>query len=116
MLKRMFEFVCVGGLLITVGAVECGINVQSPDQLGNELPTFPAGTNSYLSRYLTEEVWNELKDKSDSYGFTFKQAIFSGCHNTDSGVGVYAGSPDSYPTFSPLFKPIIDDYHKRVSG
>ena len=72
------------------------------------MPTFPEGTNSYLSRNLNTDVWNELKDKSDSYGFTFKQAIFSGCKNLDSGVGMYAGSPDSYPTFSPLFKPTID--------
>ena len=80
------------------------------------MPTFPEGTNSYLSRNLNTDVWNELKDKSDSYGFTFKQAIFSGCKNLDSGVGMYAGSPDSYPTFSPLFKPTIDQYHKRQPG
>ena len=120
MIKRMIQLVCVGGLLITnessVSAIECNSSLQSPDQIGDDMPTFPKGTNSYLSRHLNEDVWNKLKDKSDSYGFTFKQAIFSGCKNTDSGVGMYAGSPDSYPTFSPLFKPVIDEYHNRVSG
>jgi creatine kinase len=52
-----------------------------------------------------------LKDKKDKAGFSFKEAIFSGCKNTDSGIGVYAGSHDSYTTFAPLFDKIIEDYH-----
>ena len=46
------------------------------------------------------------------FGFFFKQAIFSGCQNTDSGIGVYAGSVDSYDEFGDLLIPIIQDYHK----
>lgn len=49
----------------------------------------------------------------DKHGFSFKQAIFSGCKNTDSGIGVYAGSHDSYAAFAPLFDKIILDYHKH---
>jgi hypothetical protein len=29
----------------------------------------------------------------------------------DSGIGVYAGSHDSYSTFCKLFDPIIEEYH-----
>ena len=29
--------------------------------------------------------------------------ILSGCQNVDSGIGVYAGSHDSYTTFEELF-------------
>jgi len=36
----------------------------------------------------------------------------SGCKNTDSEIGVYAGSPDSYLAFKELFTPIIEEYHK----
>lgn len=72
------------------------------------MPTFEEGISSYLSRNLSEDVWTELADKEDKYGFSFKQAIFSGCQNPDSGVGVYAGSPDSYSAFSSLFDPIVD--------
>lgn len=64
-----------------------------------------------LCKYLTPAVWNKYKDQSDSYGFTFKQAIFSGCKNADSSVGVYAGSLDSYTQFPDLFDKIIEDYH-----
>jgi hypothetical protein len=31
----------------------------------------------------------------------------------DSGIGVYAGSHDSYYTFSDLFDKVIEDYHKH---
>ena len=35
--------------------------------------------------------------------------ILSGCQNTDSGIGCYAGSHDSYTTFSDLFDKVIED-------
>ena len=65
-----------------------------------------------LAKYLTREVWDQLKDKQDAFGYSFKEAILSGCQNTDSGIGVYCGSPDAYDKFAPLFTPIIEDYHK----
>lgn len=61
---------------------------------------------------MSQSVWDELKDKKDGCGYSFKEAIFSGCKNPDSGIGVYAGSEDSYNSFASLFKPIIEDYHK----
>ena len=39
--------------------------------------------------------------------------ILSGCQNIDSGIGVYAGSHDSYYTFGDLFDKIILDYHQH---
>lgn len=66
-----------------------------------------------MSKYLTPQVWRQLKDKKDKHGFTFKEAIFSGCKNTDSGIGVYAGSHDSYSSFAPLFDKIVEDYHQH---
>lgn len=64
-----------------------------------------------LSKNLTRDVWNILKKKQDEHGFDFKASIFSGCKNTDSGIGVYAGSHDSYYSFGELFNKIISDYH-----
>lgn len=60
---------------------------------------------------MTPEIFNALEHYRDHTGFTFKEAIFSGVKNTDSGIGVYAGSPESYVTFAKLFTPIIEDYH-----
>ena len=36
---------------------------NSADELDDFSSLFPAGTNSALSRCLTEEIWNEYKDK-----------------------------------------------------
>ena len=38
---------------------------------------------------------------------------FSGVQNLDSGIGLYAGSQDSYTTFNKLFDKVIMDYHKH---
>lgn len=72
---------------------------------------FPAGTKSLLSKYLTREIWEQYNSVDDKVGFNFKDAIFSGCQNVDSGIGVYAGSQDSYTTFRDLFDKVIEDYH-----
>jgi hypothetical protein len=81
-----------------------------------DFPKFPEGTKSLLCKHLTPQVWRQLKDKKDKYDFTFKQAIFSGCKNTDSGIGVYAGSHDSYTAFAPMMDAIIEDYHGHKKG
>merc|ERR1719272_1953411 len=75
------------------------------------MPFFPSGTGSLLAKCLTPDVWEACKDRRDKYGFSFKQAIFSGAKWTNSGVGVYAGSHDSYYAFAPLMDKIIERYH-----
>ncbi len=75
------------------------------------LPYFPTGTTSLLAKCLTPAVWEECKDRRDRFGFTFQQCIFSGSKWTNSGVGAYAGSHDSYYTFAPFFDKIIEAYH-----
>lgn len=42
---------------------------------------------------------------------TFKTCCFSGVANQDSGIGLYAGSHDSYATFNKLFDKVIKEYH-----
>ena len=37
--------------------------------------------------------------------------ILSGSQNIDSGIGLYAGSHDSYTTFKDLFDKVIEHYH-----
>lgn len=94
------------------GKTHCGPWLKDPEEL-TDFPTFPEKTNSALSRALTKEIWDELKDKKDAAGVSFKTCIFSGCKNVDSGIGVYAGSHDSYTTFAPLFDKVVEDYHKH---
>lgn len=62
-------------------------------------------------KHLSRPLWEKFADQKDKYGFSFKQAVFSGCKNTDSGIGVYAGSDDSYVKFADFFDLIVEDYH-----
>jgi len=39
--------------------------------------------------------------------------ILSGVMNVDSGIGIYAGSHDSYYTYSDIFDKVIENYHKH---
>ena len=87
-----------------------GSHLNSPDEIKG-FPFFPSGTNSLLQKCLTKDIWEQCKDRRDKFGFTFKQAIFSGAKWTNSGVGVYAGSHDSYYAFAPFMDKIIEAYH-----
>jgi hypothetical protein len=87
-----------------------GNHIKTAEEIVN-FPTYPAGTNSALSRNLTRDVWEACKGKKDRFGFTLQQCILSGAVNLDSGIGVYAGSHDSYKVFAPLFDKVIEEYH-----
>ena len=60
---------------------------------------------------MSEAIWNEYKDQVDGAGVTFKTMVFSGIKNQDSGIGLYAGSHDSYAKFNKLFDAVIQEYH-----
>ena len=77
---------------------QCGPHLKKPDDITG-FPKFPAGTKSLLMKHLTQDIWNKYHNSKDKHGFSFKASILSGCQNTDSGVGVYAGSHDSYYAF-----------------
>jgi len=68
-------------------------------------------SNSLMAKYLTEDVFEKLKDRVTSNGYTLFDVINSGIENLDSGIGAYAGDEESYETFAPLFDKIIQDYH-----
>ena len=94
---------------------KAGPHLKKPEDITG-FPIFPAGTTSLLSKCMTRDIWQQLEDKSDACGVSFRQAILSGCQNTDSGIGVYAGSHDSYTTFAPLMDKIIETYHGHAKG
>jgi hypothetical protein len=51
--------------------VKVGAHLKEPSELKG-FPIFPDGTKSLLKKYLTKDIWNELKDAKDSHGFIFK--------------------------------------------
>jgi len=94
------------------GKVKAGPHLKSIKDLTG-MVEFPAGTKSSVARFMTEPVYNEYKGKKDKAGVPFELMVLSGCQNVDSGIGVYAGSHDSYTTFNKLFDAVIEDYHKH---
>ena len=49
----------------------CGPHLSSPEELKG-MPKFPEGTKSLLSKFLTKEIWEKIKDAKDKYDFSFK--------------------------------------------
>jgi len=86
---------------------------NSAEELKDFDTFFTPTTKSELSKCLTKEIWEEYKDMSCAQGVTFKTCIFSGVKNQDSGIGIYAGSHDSYKTFNKLFDQCVTNYHKH---
>ncbi len=68
--------------------------------------------NMLMNKHCTEAVKAQLFGIQTSNGWTLEKAIQSGIDNPDSSIGVYAGDPESYKVFAPLFDPIIREYHK----
>lgn len=68
-------------------------------------------SKSLLKKYLTKEIFDNLKTKKTSFGSSLLDCIQSGVENPDSGVGIYAPDAESYSVFADLFDPIIEDYH-----
>lgn len=74
-------------------------------------PDFTPEHKSLMAKYLTKEVFEELKDAKTANGFTILDVVNSGVQNPDSGIGAYAGDAESYTTFGSFFDPIIEEYH-----
>jgi len=85
----------------------------SSEELKDFETFFTQETKSELSKCMTKEIWEEYKDKSCSSNVTFKTCVFSGIANQDSGIGLYAGSHDSYTVFNKLFDKVVTNYHKH---
>ncbi len=81
--------------------------MSNPDNF----PIFPDDCESLLCKYLSSDIFSDLKNLTTSNGYTFKQLTNSGVVNPDSSVGVYAGDEESYKLFASLLDPIIDEYH-----
>ena len=92
--------------------VKAGPHLKSIADLTG-FPEFAPDIKSSVARFLTEDIWNEYKGKKDKAGVPFELMVLSGCQNVDSGIGIYAGSHDSYTTFNKLFDKVVEDYHKH---
>jgi len=76
-----------------------------------ELPRFGPGHKSAMSRRLTPEVFEALKNVKSSKGYTLSNAIMTGVVTPHLGVGATAGDEECWDIFKDLYYPIIKDWH-----
>jgi protein-arginine kinase len=98
--------------LLDEGGPKCdaGPHLKTPEQITGMI-NFPPQAKSLLSKHLNLNIYKKYRNKKDKASVPFEQMILSGAQNVDSGIGVYAGSHDSYYTFNELFDEIIEEYH-----
>lgn len=77
-----------------------------------EIPAFGPGHNSLLSKILTPELFNKLKDKKTKSAYTLSNAILAGVVTPDLQVGATAGDEESWDVFQELFYPIVKVLHR----
>ena len=77
----------------------------------DEFPKFTSKHRSLMKKHLTPEIWNKLKDKKTSKGYTIHNSIQTGALLPHLGVGACAGDEESWEMFKDLFYPMIKDWH-----
>jgi creatine kinase len=77
----------------------------------SEAPKFTDKHRSAMSKTLTAEMFEKLKDVKSDKGYTLSNAVQTGCLLPHLGVGATAGDEQSWELFKDLFYPIIKDWH-----
>jgi hypothetical protein len=93
---------------------EYGIRVTGPAPQRIPIITYPkfeTECDSLLKKYLTREIWANMKKKSTNLGGNIQMCVKSGVQYMDGKVGVMATDDEAYKTFGDLFGPIIKDLH-----
>ena len=64
-----------------------------------------------MKKFLTEDLFNELKVKKTARGSNLWDQIISGVEQLDSANGIYATEQEAYTLFAKIFDPVIEEYH-----
>lgn len=76
----------------------------------DECPKFGDNAKSAMSK-VVPSVYEELKDVETAGGYTFSNAIQTGCLLPHLGVGCTAGDEESWTKFKSLYYPVIKAWH-----
>merc|ERR1712025_928362 len=72
--------------------------------------------HSLVAKYVTQPIWEKLsRAVTKTSGFSLSQAIACAVQFDNQHCGIYAGDWDSYKDFSPVFDPLIQEYHGITS-
>jgi len=68
-------------------------------------------SKSLLSKHLTVDLYNKLKDLKTKKWCKLDDLIKSNLENLDSWIWIYAWDSECYSVFWEIFNPIIEEYH-----
>lgn len=74
-------------------------------------PNFTDAHKSAMRRHMTEEIFNNYKNKRSERGCTLEMCIKTGVDSPHLGIGITAGDESCYETFKDIFYPVIKDWH-----
>jgi creatine kinase len=77
----------------------------------DSVPSFGPEHKSLMAKYLTPELFEQLKDVQSDKGYTLSNVIMTGAVTPHLGVGATAGDEDCWVKFKDLFYPIIKGWH-----
>jgi creatine kinase len=77
----------------------------------DEVPKFTENHKSIMSKTLTPELFEKLKDVKSSKGYTLSNVIMTGTVTPHLGVGATAGDEECWELYKDLFYPIIKGWH-----
>jgi creatine kinase len=78
-----------------------------------EMPPWTPLHKSLMAKVLQEkpELWDALKDKKTSKGYTLSNCIQTGVQTPHLGVGITAGDEESWTVFKDIMYPVIKGWH-----
>lgn len=77
----------------------------------DEMPKFGPEHKSLMSKVLTPEMFEKLKDVKSSKGYTLSNSIMTGVVTPHLGVGCTAGDEECWELFKDLYYPVIQGWH-----
>ena len=78
----------------------------------DKCPEFTKKHRSLMAKELPA-VWDKLKDKKSSKGYTLSNAIQTGVETPHLGVGITVGDEESWEIFKDLLYPVIKGWHNH---
>ena len=69
-------------------------------------------SKSKLKKFLTQDIFDILKDKKTTLGTGLENVIKIGVDNLNDSIGVCGSDVDAYQVYKELFDPIIGEYHE----
>lgn len=93
-----------------LGISQCATTATATAKYDN-YPVLTPKHRSLMAKHLTPEIYDKLKDRVTSTGYTLDQAIQTGIDTPHLGVGVVAGDEESYETFKELLDLVIEGWH-----